>query len=112
MDDVFERFGMDDISSGYSVSVKQTPEGPKVCAKVGKDTNVAELRRQLQQQYPSAQIEIEARIPLIRVISTRSDQLKKNKRTAARKAPKLEGQTTEKSIPVYCSQILWNMGGR
>jgi hypothetical protein len=50
MDDVLERFGREDMSSGYSISVKQTPEGTKVYAKVGKETNVNELGRQLLQQ--------------------------------------------------------------
>jgi len=58
-------------SSGYSISVTQTPEGTKVYAKVGKDTDVNALRRQLEQQYPGAQIEIEGGRPLIREISTR-----------------------------------------
>jgi len=58
-------------SSGYSISVTQTPEGTKVYAKVGKDTDVNALRRQLEQQYPGAQIEIEGGRPLIREISTK-----------------------------------------
>lgn len=57
--------------SGYSISVSQTPQGTKVHAKVGKDTDVNALRRQLQQQYPGAQIEIEGGQPLIREISTK-----------------------------------------
>jgi len=59
-------------SSGYSISITQTPEGTKVYAKVGKDTDVNALRRQLEQQYPGAQIEIEGGRPLIREISTKS----------------------------------------
>jgi len=59
-------------SSGYSISVTQTPEGTKVYAKVGRDTDVNALRRQLEQQYPGAQIKIEGGRPLIREISTRS----------------------------------------
>jgi len=65
----------DDISSaGYSISVSQTPEGTKVKAKVGKDTDVNAFRRQLQQKYPNARIEIEGgkEKPLIREISTKS----------------------------------------
>jgi len=68
----FERLfeeGME--SSGYSISITQTPEGTKVYAKVGKDTDVNALRRQLEQQYPGAQIEIEGGQPLIREISTK-----------------------------------------
>ncbi len=65
----------DDFSgTGYSISVVQTPEGTKVKAKVGKDTDVNELRKQLQQEYPNAKIEIEggSAKPLIREISTRN----------------------------------------
>jgi hypothetical protein len=59
---------------GYSVSVVQTPEGTKVKAKVGKDADVDALRKQLQRQYPNAQIEIEGgrKQPLIRELSTKS----------------------------------------
>lgn len=65
----------DDISStGYSISVSQTPEGTVVKAKVGKDTDVNAFKRQLQQKYPGAKIEIEggSAKPLIREISTKS----------------------------------------
>jgi len=61
-----------EIKSGYSIRVTQTPQGTKVYAKVGKDTDVNALRRHLQQQYPGAQIEIEGGQPLIREISTKS----------------------------------------
>ncbi|MEM3458753.1 MAG: hypothetical protein QXN36_03900 [Candidatus Bathyarchaeia archaeon] len=59
--------------SGYSISVTQTPEGTKVRAKIGKDADADALRRQLQQKYPNAEIEIEGgrKEPLIREISTK-----------------------------------------
>ena len=59
--------------SGYSISVVQTPEGTKVKAKIGKDTDANALRKRLQQQYPKAQIEIEGgkKELLIREISTK-----------------------------------------
>jgi len=44
------------------------PDGTKVYAKVSKDTDTNELRRWLQRQYPSAQIEIEGGKPLIKEI--------------------------------------------
>lgn len=61
-------------ANGYSISVVQTPEGTKVKAKAGKDTDVNMLKRQLQQKYPNAKIEIEGgkKQPLIREISTKS----------------------------------------
>ena len=65
----------DDFSgTGYSISVSQTPKGTVVKAKVGKDTDVNAFRKQLQQKYPNAKIEIEGgrEKPLIREISTRS----------------------------------------
>ena len=69
-----DRFFEELSKSGYSISVVQTPEGTKVRAKVGKDTDVDMLKRQLQQQYPNAEIEIEGgrKEPLIREISTKS----------------------------------------
>jgi len=74
MDELFDRFEFekgDEVKSGYSISVTQTPQGTKVHAKVGKDTDVNALKRRLQEQYPSAQIEIEGGRPLIREISTK-----------------------------------------
>ena len=71
--DDFEKLFEEGIEgSGYSISVTQTPEGTKIYAKVGKDTDVNALRRQLEQQYPGAEIEIEGGRPLIREISTKS----------------------------------------
>ena len=60
-------------SSGYSISVVQTPEGTKVKAKIGKDTDANALRKRLEQQYPNTQIEIEGskKEPLIREIFTK-----------------------------------------
>jgi hypothetical protein len=58
--------------TGYSISVVQTSEGTKVKAKVGKNTDANALRKQLQQQYPNAKIEIEGGKPLIREISTKT----------------------------------------
>lgn len=60
--------------SGYSISVIQTPEATKVKAKVGENTDVSALRKQLQNQYPNAKIEIEGgrEEPLIREISTKT----------------------------------------
>jgi len=73
IDELFKELPEDEIASGYSISVTQTPEGTKVKAKVGKDVDVNMLRKRLQQQYPGAQIEIEGgkQEPLIREISTR-----------------------------------------
>ncbi|MEM2280803.1 MAG: hypothetical protein QXZ68_02275 [Candidatus Bathyarchaeia archaeon] len=62
-----------EFSSGYSISVIQTPEGTKVKARVGKDVDVNALRRQLERQYPNAKIEIEGgrQEPIIREITTK-----------------------------------------
>jgi len=82
---IFEDFeklfeeGMEE--SGYSISVTQTPEGTRVYAKVGKDTDVNALRRQLEQQYPGAQIEIEGGQPLIREISTKPVEEEKEEKS-------------------------------
>lgn len=71
MDQIFERVEKGETTSGYSITVTQTPEGTKVHAKMGKDTDVGELRQRLQEQYPGAQIEIVGGKPLIREISTK-----------------------------------------
>ena len=73
----------DELSaSGYSISVVQTPEGTKVKAKVRKDTDVNTLKKQLQQQYPNAEIEIEGgrKEPLIKEISTKTLEKENNKK--------------------------------
>lgn len=69
---LFEDFP-EELEGGYSISVVQTPEGTKVKAKVGKDVDVNALKRQLQREYPNAQIEIEGGKSelLIREISTK-----------------------------------------
>lgn len=63
-----------DPSTGYSISVVQTPQGTKVKAKVGKDSNVETVRKNLEEQYPNAEIEIEGgrKEPLIRELSTKA----------------------------------------
>ena len=66
-------------ATGYSISVVQTPEGTKVKAKVGKRTDANALKKQLQQQYPNAKIEIEGSKSLIREISTKTLKHKNKK---------------------------------
>jgi hypothetical protein len=68
--------------SGYSIGVSQTPEGTKVRAKVGKDTDTNALRKQLEQKYPNAQIEIEGgkKEALIKEISTKTIEKENNER--------------------------------
>jgi hypothetical protein len=69
-------------SSGYSISVVQTPEGTKVKARVGKDTDTNALKKRLQQQYPKAEIEIEGgrQEPLIKEISTKTIKKENNRK--------------------------------
>jgi len=69
-------------TSGYSISVVQTPEGTKVRAKIGKDTDANMLKKQLRQQYPNAQIEIEGgkKEPLIKELSTKTLKKENNKK--------------------------------
>jgi len=73
--------------SGYSISVTQTPEGTKVYAKVGRDVDVNALRRQLEEQYPGAQIEIEGGRPLIREISTKPVEEEKESKQSRKNRP-------------------------
>jgi len=77
-DEFFKEFEKG-ASSGYSISVTQTPEGTKVHAKVSGNVDVSELRRKLQQQYPGAHIQIEGGKPLIKEISTKPVDEEKNK---------------------------------
>ena len=78
-DDLFGDSLLDDSdlfkgsSTSYSISVVQTPRGRKVQAKVAKDSNVDAVRKQLEKQYPNAEIEIEGgeKKPLIREISSK-----------------------------------------
>ncbi|MBX5327531.1 MAG: hypothetical protein ACQXXH_02320 [Candidatus Bathyarchaeia archaeon] len=79
-DELFSGLEDEEMSSGYSVSVTQTPEGTKVHAKIGKNVDADEVRRHLQQQYPGAEIEIEGGKPLIKEISTKSLDEKKNRK--------------------------------
>jgi hypothetical protein len=74
MDALFKEFPEGEVTGGYSISVVQTPEGTKVKAKIGKDTDANALRKQLERQYPGAKIEIEGgkKEPLIREISTKT----------------------------------------
>ncbi|HUV98230.1 MAG TPA: hypothetical protein VMW14_01855 [Candidatus Paceibacterota bacterium] len=73
-DEMFGSSALDNADSfkgsatGYSISVVQTDQGTKVRAKVGKDTNVEDMRKQLKQKYPNAEIEIKGseKKPLIR----------------------------------------------
>ncbi|MCS7114728.1 MAG: hypothetical protein RMJ15_09010 [Nitrososphaerota archaeon] len=79
MESLFEDLPEAEFTGGYSISVVQTPEGTRVKAKVGKDTDVQALRKQLEKQYPGAKIEIEGgrQEPLIREISTKPVQEEK-----------------------------------
>lgn len=79
-EELFDRFETGEMSGGYSVSVTQTPEGTKVHAKIGKNADADKVRRQLQQQYPNAEIEIEGGKPLIKEISTKSVEERKDRR--------------------------------
>ncbi|MEM1566512.1 MAG: hypothetical protein QW510_05465 [Candidatus Bathyarchaeia archaeon] len=73
MENLFKDLEKAELSSGYSISVVQTPYGTTVKAKVGKNVDVNALRKQLEKQYPNAKIEIEGgrKQPLIREISTK-----------------------------------------
>lgn len=70
-------------TTGYSISVVQTPQGTKVKAKIGKNADANTVKKQLLQQYPNAKIEIEGGKPLIREISTKTLKHKneENKKT-------------------------------
>lgn len=73
MESLFKDLERAELSSGYSISVIQTPEVTKIKAKVGREVDVNALRKQLERQYPNAKIEIEGgrQEPLIREVSTK-----------------------------------------
>lgn len=89
MEELFKEFSEDAFTSGYSISVIQTPEGTKVKAKVGKDVDVNTLKKQLERQYPNAKIEIEGgkQEPLIREISTKPIHEEKTNKKEQNKTP-------------------------
>jgi hypothetical protein len=83
IDELFGTSPFDEASEGsYSISVVQTPEGTKVRARVGKGTDANALKKQLQQQYPNAQIEIEGgkKEPLIKEISATTIKKENNEK--------------------------------
>ena len=56
--------------SGYSISVTYDEKGkPVVQVKTYGDVDVAELRRDIEQQYPGAKIEGLEKKPLIRIVN-------------------------------------------
>lgn len=66
---------------GYSIQVRQTPEGTKVHAKIGKNANKTKIRKELERKYPGAEIQIEGGRPLIREISTKPVKSKRTQKT-------------------------------
>ena len=85
--------------TGYSISVVHTPEGTKVKARAGKNTNANALKKQLRQQYPNAKIEIEggSTKPLIREISAKLSNTKaKTKKTT---------RPTTNLCPYVCTKL-------
>ena len=63
--------------SGYSISVTYDGTGkPVVHVKTHGDIDVAELRRDIEQQYPGAKIEGLKKQPLIRVVDEEKEEKK------------------------------------
>ncbi|MCS7385756.1 MAG: hypothetical protein NDF55_03310 [archaeon GB-1867-005] len=71
-DELFRRLEREisNLGEGYSISVVSTPEGTRVRVKAGPDVDVAKLRRELEERYPGAIIEIEGGKPLIREVAS------------------------------------------
>jgi len=81
LEKIFERMEKGEgLGTGYSIRVVQGPEGTNVYVKASEDTDVAGLRRQLQQRYPGAKIHIEGGKPLIREISAKPVESKKDEK--------------------------------
>lgn len=70
VEEIFRRLEEEPLTEGYSISVTQGPEGTKVYVKAGRNTDIEALRKELQQRYPDAEIQIEGGKPLIREVST------------------------------------------
>lgn len=61
--------------SGYSISVTYDEKGkPVVQVKTHGDVDVAELRRDIEQQYPGARIEGLEKKPLIRIVDEEEEK--------------------------------------
>jgi hypothetical protein len=61
--------------SGYSISVTYDEKGkPLVKVRTYGDVNVAELRKEIERQYPGAKIEGLEEQPLIRVVDEKSEE--------------------------------------
>jgi hypothetical protein len=66
--------------SGYSISVTYDERGkPVVKVKTYGDVDVAELRRDIERQYPGAKIEGLEKQPLIRIVDEKTEDMKERK---------------------------------
>lgn len=81
-DKLFEELerGATQLEGGYSISVIQTPEGTKVHVKAGKNVDISELRRELEERYPGAEIIVEGGKPLIQEVSVKRIEEKERKK--------------------------------
>ena len=83
-------FGQEPIEggSGYSISVTYDNSGkPVVQVKTHGDVDVAELRRDIEQQYPGARIKGLEKKPLIKIVGEK-DMRKKEEKPKKSKAKK------------------------
>ena len=83
-------FGQEPIEggSGYSISVTYDNSGkPVVQVKTHGDVDVAELRRDIEQQYPGARIKGLEKKPLIKIVGEK-DTRKKEEKSKKSKAKK------------------------
>ncbi len=82
--------------SGYSISVTYNDTSkPVVHVKTRGDIDVAELRRDIEQQYPGARIEGLEKRPLIRVVGEEKEE---KERKSEKKKSKTEDKEKKKSF--------------
>jgi len=87
-------------SSGYSMSVTYDEKGkPVVKVETYGDTDVAELRRDIQRRYPGARIEGLEKQPLIRVVGEEESEKQKPEKKTEEKKQK-EEKKKEKKEPL------------
>ncbi|MEM1537943.1 MAG: hypothetical protein QXQ28_04090 [Candidatus Nezhaarchaeales archaeon] len=88
-DELFESTFKDiqGLEGGYSIEVTQSAGRTVVKAKVGKDVSVQELRRELEEQYPGAEIIIEGGKPSIEEIGEVGREERIEKRPSKQPSP-------------------------
>lgn len=65
------------VEGGYSISITQVDGKTRIHVKADRNTNIAELKKSLKQQYPNAEIVIEGGKPMIEEVSREEREVKR-----------------------------------